>query len=200
MTGWGLADGGYEVRRIAYALVWLLGLFSGWVDARAGEGDPLCGVNVFADRAEFLFPLHDATQWRWFRQETAANTPEYGWEVAIPAETPRHVIGAYLFKRPGDRGKSGDLVALIADTHSLASRIQRERKGERHVVEQEARVEARVQDNGVVLTLAGGKAIDKLLAGKPKTARFNIWHPDAVYNFTCTAPIDYQVVIDARGP
>ncbi|MBU0499994.1 MAG: hypothetical protein KJ558_16820 [Gammaproteobacteria bacterium] len=195
------------MRKAAYVLACYLLSFSSLVDARglealapSAEGEQtLCEVTVFADRAEFLFPLHDADRWRWQRKETPDDTPEYAWEVMIPAEKPTHVFGAYLFKQANSPTKEGDLRSLVADSRKVVSRILSEGETRRHLPDPEVSVDVQVEENGVILTLMGEKGLHKVLAGAPRDALFHIWHPDRIYNFTCKARINHEVVLDAQA-
>ncbi len=163
-----------------------------WADEAASP--PLCEAYVYSGRAEFLFPVLDLDSWRWFRQETPAESLEYGWEVMVPAIRPRHVFGFYLAKPPGAKQENGDLKTLLDQTSWNAAKLH---YGADETVQLEIlpqlKLSLDLEEGGVVLGLLGEAGVHALFQSKPTEVRFKLVHPDALYSAECVAQVRYRL-------
>ena len=168
-------------------------LLSLWLAAPAmSQGFSLCHAEVTAADAKFFFPVHADDEWRWNRKETPDNSPEYGWEVIVSSSSGEYVLGAYLFKLAGSKEKWGKTSDIVAETRPFTARIEGEGDAAHHVIEPGIKMGIAVKDNGIVLVLSGKPTLDKVMAGKPKEAIFNIFQPDQIDSISCPGPVDYK--------
>jgi hypothetical protein len=179
-----------------HVLVLLLcGQALAWAKGEGKEQPPLCEVTVHKDRAEFLFPVLEVTEWRWQRTETDNETLEYAWEVMIPADRPEFVFGIYLPKRKGAKQKEGNLKQLMAQTSWNAVRLVEDPKKPDNLLTvalPRTQLSANLKDGGVVLTLLDVESVEKFFSGRPKNVGFNLLHPDEVYAINCRAQVRYR--------
>ncbi|MBF0255725.1 MAG: hypothetical protein HQL47_04540 [Gammaproteobacteria bacterium] len=178
--------------------LWCCGLGLAWgVEPKNQPEDtehpPLCEAFVLNDRVEFLFPVLDVPEWRWYRKETAEGNLEYAWEVMLPAERPEYVFGIYLAKHPGSLQRQGDLDGLLADTSWNAVRLVVDDKGEASAVSlPKTQLSVNLEDGGVVLSLLDPESLQRFVQSRPKQALFNLLHPDEVFSINCLAQIVYR--------
>lgn len=170
----------------------------------ATEGDdehpPLCEVSVTEDKAQFFFPILDADEWRWFRKESQNEALEYAWEVMIPAEKPEIIFGVYLPKPIKAQQQEGSLRQILNAASWNAIKLVPDTTG--GLTSQplpNIKLSMNIEDNGVVLTLLDKASKDLVLGARPKTALFNLLHPDEVYTTSCTANISYPQTNKMRG-
>lgn len=177
---------------IIYRKFLLLILFLVTAAANASEGISLCHAEATADMAKFYFPLHADDQWRWYRSETAENTPEYGWEAIVKTPSTQYVLGTYLFKFSGKKEKWGKTAEILADTQTVAARIVQQGDAAAHEIDTDIELGVEIKDNGVVINLIGKRSVDKVLGGRPKEATFNIFQPDRIDSISCVGAIVYK--------
>lgn len=156
------------------------------------EHPPLCEVTLEAERAQFFFPILDIDAWRWFRKESQAEALEYAWEIMIPAEKPEFIFGIYLPKPLKAQQQEGGLQQILNLASWNAIKLVPDAAG--GLVSQplkNIKLNAELDDGGVVLTLLDKASVEQILSGKPKSALFNLLHPDEIYSTSCTANIQY---------
>ncbi|MEO5342298.1 MAG: hypothetical protein H7842_02975 [Gammaproteobacteria bacterium SHHR-1] len=157
------------------------------------EHPPLCEVTVYADRAEFLFPILDLDEWRWYRKESPEDQLEYAWEVMLPADRPGFVFGIYLAKGAGALQQDGGLDELLQQTRWNAVLLVSDEAGDiTPVALPKTQLSAELREGGVVLSLLGRESLDKFFQDRPTQARFNLLHPDEVFSINCLAEVIYS--------
>lgn len=165
------------------------------------EHPPLCEVALETERAQFFFPILDIDQWRWFRSESQAEALEYAWEVMIPADKPEFIFGIYLPKPSKALQQEGTLQQILDMASWNAIHLAPDKQG--GLSSQplpNIKLNAELDDGGVVLTLLDKASIDQILGTKPTSALFNLLHPDELFTTSCTASIQYPQPGAAKKP
>lgn len=165
------------------------------------EHPPLCEAVVHGDYAEFLFPILDVDEWRWYRTETQNDSLEYAWEIMVPADQPGYVFGIYLPKGSGELQQSGSLDQLLDQTRWNAVLLMADEQGEiSPVALPRTQLSVDLKEGGVVLSLLGEETVQRFFQGRPGQALFNLVHPDEIFSINCVADIDYAQSAAADKP
>jgi hypothetical protein len=183
--------------------LWLLCAMPAWADADEPDTEhpTLCEVSLVDDRAKFYFPILDADEWRWYRKESQPEALEYVWEVMIPAEKPDFIFGIYLPKPIKGEQREGSLQQILDTASWNAIKLVPDTgKGPTSQPLPNIKLGVGLEDGGVVLTLLDKASTEQVLGSRPKTALFNLLHPDEVYTTSCVAPISYLTSGAKAGP
>lgn len=150
-----------------------------------------CYAVLKADKAAFIFPIIEDEQWVWFRRETADNALEYSWEVILPGQKQSLNLGAFLFKYPGEKQRTGTLPQLItAAQWTVFDNQTTPDGGTTSKLLEEMKIIVKVIDDAVVVGITDKATLSKAFAERPEKAQFVIRTPFDE-PFTCTTSIEY---------
>jgi len=161
-------------------------------DNRSTTQPQYCHAFVRDNKAAFVFPITEDEKWVWFKKETKDNELEYSWEVLVPGEKQSLIFGAFLFKYPGQKEKSGTLKQLIDEAQwTVFDQRAIPNGGTTSEMLEDLKIVVKILDGSVVVGITNKATFDRAFANHPKTAHF-VMRTTIDAPFTCDASIEYR--------
>ncbi|MFN0120251.1 MAG: toll/interleukin-1 receptor domain-containing protein [Blastocatellia bacterium] len=139
---------------------------------------------VSGTQAEFIFPVENTQQWKWFLAESKPDEDEYSWQVLLDGSDGHYEFHLYEQKSRDDRPRTGDLKSFLQATGTLILR------GNGKYTGRDLSLSARPGPAQISLLVTGPR-VAKIFAGKPEDVTFEVVSPGKPGQ-SVTVPVTYQ--------